>query len=132
MQQTKETIGNVYELPSTDQAIKYQHAAAGFPTKATWLKAIRNGNYDTWPMINVKNVHKHFPESEETQHGHMQAQRQGVRSTKQIIKLEPTETATPLPKVNDIVISMYDTTDTSTPTKRASSHTSPAEATDIK
>ena len=90
MQQTTETIGNVYKLPSTNQAIKYQHAAAGFPTKETWLKAICNSNYDTWPMINVKNVNNHFPESDETQHGHMRAQRQGVRSTKQVIKLEPT------------------------------------------
>ena len=73
-----EAINNVYELPSIEQSISYLHEATGFPTKATWLKAIRRGNYDTWPLINVKNVHKHFPESEETQHGHMRNQRQGV------------------------------------------------------
>ena len=74
-------INHVYELPSVEPAIRYLHGAAGFPTKATWLKAIRAGNFLSWPLINVKNVNKYFPESEETQRGHMRSQRQGVRST---------------------------------------------------
>ena len=47
------------------------HAAAGFPTKDLWIKAIKNGNYATWPGITVEAVNKHFPESVETQEGHM-------------------------------------------------------------
>ena len=66
MEQGTDTIGNVYELPSIEQTIRYLHAAAGFPTKTTWLKATRKGNYNTWPLLTVKNVNKHFPESEET------------------------------------------------------------------
>ena len=46
------------------------------------MKAIRNGNYLSWPLINVQNVSKHFPESEEAQKWHMRNQQQGVRSTK--------------------------------------------------
>jgi len=38
---------------------------AGFPTKTSWLKAIRKGNYLSWPLINVKNITKYFSESEE-------------------------------------------------------------------
>ena len=75
-------INNMYELPSIEQAVRYLHGAAGSLTKETWLKAIRNGNYLTWPLITVKNVNKNFPESEETQKGHMRNQRQGFRSTK--------------------------------------------------
>ncbi|KAL7478346.1 LOW QUALITY PROTEIN: hypothetical protein ACHAW6_006995, partial [Cyclotella cf. meneghiniana] len=45
-----EAINNVYELPSTEKAIRYLHAAAGFPSRATWIKAIRAGNYNSWPM----------------------------------------------------------------------------------
>jgi hypothetical protein len=45
-------------------------------------KAFGRGNYNTWPLINTKNVRKYFPESEETQLGHMQGQRQGVRSNR--------------------------------------------------
>ena len=33
-------------------------------------------------MVTVEHVNKHFPESEETAKGHMNHQRQGVRSTK--------------------------------------------------
>ena len=77
-----ETINNVYEIPSIEPAIRYLHGAAGFPTKATWLKAIRKGSYLSWPLVNVKNVSKYFPDSEETQKGHMRSQRQAVRSTK--------------------------------------------------
>ena len=61
-----EAIQNVYKLGGIESAVRYLHAAAGFPTKATWLKSIRNGNYLTWTLITIKNVHKYFPESEET------------------------------------------------------------------
>jgi hypothetical protein len=37
----QEYIHNVYELPSIEPAIRYLHAAAGFPVEETWLKAIR-------------------------------------------------------------------------------------------
>jgi len=85
-----ETAANVYSLPSIPQTITYLHAAAGFPTKDTWTKAIKNGNYQTWPGITVDAVNKHFPESIETQKGHMKKQRQNVRSTKQKAIASPT------------------------------------------
>ena len=66
-----EAIHNVYKLASIDRTIQYLHAAAGLPSKAMLIKSIRNKNYLTWPLIVVKNVNKHFPESEETQKGHM-------------------------------------------------------------
>ena len=84
----QEYLHNVYELPSVEPTIWYLHDTAGFPTKTSWLKAICKGNYLSWPLINVKNVAKYFPESEETQKGHMRGQRQGVRSTRMT---EPTE-----------------------------------------
>jgi hypothetical protein len=71
-------IHNVYELPSIEPTIRFLHGAVGFPTRASWLKAIRHGNYLSWLLINVKNVTKFFPESVETQKGHMRGQRQGV------------------------------------------------------
>jgi hypothetical protein len=77
----REHIHNVYEPPSLEPTIRYLHAATGFSPKSTWFKAIQQGNYSTWPLINVKNVAKYFPESKETQRGHMQGQCQGIRST---------------------------------------------------
>ena len=78
----KERVNKVYDLPSINQTVRYLHAAAGFPTKESWLKAIKAGNFNTWPTITSSTVRRHFPESDETQQGHMKRQRQGVRSTR--------------------------------------------------
>ena len=59
-----EAINNVYKLTSIEPAIRYLHGAAGLPTKATWLKAIRNRRYLSWPLVNIKNVNKYLPELE--------------------------------------------------------------------
>jgi len=77
---------------------------AGFPTKTSWLKAIHNGNYLSWPLINVKNVAKYFPESEETQKGHMRGQCQGVCSTRMTKPTEDIPTNIPHKKKSDILI----------------------------
>ena len=73
-QSAGETINNVYELPSLARTVQYLHTSAGFPTKVTWLKSIRNGKYLTWSLLTIKNVNRHFPESEDTQKGHMRHQ----------------------------------------------------------
>jgi hypothetical protein len=62
----KEIAANVYALASIAPALKYFHAAAGFPTKDTWLKAIECGNYKLLPGVTMTNVKKHFLESIET------------------------------------------------------------------
>ena len=40
-----------YYLPSVAALVRYLHAAAGFPTKNTWLNNIKAGNFDTWPGL---------------------------------------------------------------------------------
>ncbi len=54
---------SVYDLSSTEQAIKWIHAVCGYPVKLTWLKAIKAGNYIGWPMITECNVNKYYPET---------------------------------------------------------------------
>ena len=104
----QEYLHNVYELPSVEPAIWYLHGAAGFLTKTSWLKAIRKGNYLSWPLINVKNVPKYFPESEEAQKGHMRGQRQGVRSTRVAEPTEVIPTNIPHQKKSVILITEHD------------------------
>jgi hypothetical protein len=72
-------VANVYNIPSINQTIKCLHAAAGYPVEDTWVKVINAGNYTTWPELTATTACKHFPESDETQKGHMKRQRQGVR-----------------------------------------------------
>jgi hypothetical protein len=43
--QVLEQANSVYDLPSTEQAIKWMHAVCGYPVKSTWLKAIKAGNF---------------------------------------------------------------------------------------
>ena len=59
--------------------IWYYHAAAGYPTKKNWLRAIKCRKFVSWPGPTVDAARKHFPESEETQKGHMKTQPQGLR-----------------------------------------------------
>jgi hypothetical protein len=103
----EEYIHNVHKLASIEQTVQYLHAAAGHLTEDTWLKAIGKGNYNSWLLIDTKKVRKSFPESEETQFGHMRGQCQGVRSTR---TPHPTVADTPnklLEKKNDIFIHIY-------------------------
>jgi hypothetical protein len=92
----KEETNNVYSLPSIPHSIKYFHAAAGYPVKATWLATA---------------VRKHFPESDETQQGHMKRQRQGVRSTKQRTDEEQRTTST-TKKMHDVYIKIHNASET--------------------
>ena len=55
-----EAISHIFELPSTGKTIKYMHAAAGFPVKETWIRAVRAGNYATWLGLGVKLIQKYF------------------------------------------------------------------------
>lgn len=35
-------VNSVYKLPNTEQVVAWYHAAVGYPTNATWLKAVDN------------------------------------------------------------------------------------------
>jgi hypothetical protein len=109
--QALEKANSVYDLPSTEQAIKWMHAVCGYPVKSTWLKAIKAGNFVGWPLLTEKNVAKCYPETTETVKGHMTQTRKNVRSTKpKPHKFEVCNGAAALrnQKIQDIYITTYD------------------------
>jgi hypothetical protein len=113
-----EAIHNVYELKTQPELVRYYHAAAGFPTKSSWLKAIKNKQYASWPGLTWEAVNKNFPESQETLKGHGQKTRSGLRSTKatpQIDNEEECEEATnhtrPPTRQKEAIIRIYDLSD---------------------
>jgi hypothetical protein len=61
----------VYNLPTTEQAIKWMHVVCGYPVKSTWIKAVKAGNFIGWPLLTEKNITKYYPESDKTHKGHM-------------------------------------------------------------
>jgi hypothetical protein len=79
-----ETINVIFELPSACETFLWYHASAGFPTKVTFIDAVRNGNYSTWPKLTVTLINRYFPDSDETIKGHLKGQQQGIRLTKQV------------------------------------------------
>ena len=73
---------SAYDLPSVEALIRYFHAAAGYPVRSTWLTAISDGNYSSWPGLTLANATKYCPSAIATIMGHLVQKRQGVRSTK--------------------------------------------------
>jgi hypothetical protein len=71
----------------------YLHAACFSPVKSTWIKAIKNGNFSTWPGLTEHAVEKYLSKSTSTTKGHLNQQRQNDRTTKikdtQVIVTEP-------------------------------------------
>ena len=63
---TNNAINVIFDLPSAHQTFLWYHAAAGFPAKESFIKAVRNGNYATWPKLTVTLIHKYMPDSDET------------------------------------------------------------------
>ena len=63
---TQDIVSNVYEVKTKPELVRYYHAAAGFPTKPSWLAAIRNNHYKSWPGLDATIALKYFPESHKT------------------------------------------------------------------
>ena len=64
--------------------ISFFHGACFSPTKTTFLKAIKNGNFISWPGLTTENVTKYLQMTIPTALGHMKQERQNLQSTKQI------------------------------------------------
>ena len=68
---------------SKTELAQYFHAAAYSPSISTFQKAIRNGNFITWPGIDTINFHKFIKTTRETEHGHLDQERKNLHSIKQ-------------------------------------------------
>jgi hypothetical protein len=107
------------------------HAVCGYPVKSTWVKAIKAGNFVGWTLLTEKNVQKYYPETKETDKGHMNQTCKNAQSTK--TKAKPFEEAniTTLrgKKVQDVYTKVYDARETIFLIKQANIPPNPNEAT---
>jgi hypothetical protein len=62
--------------------IQYMHTSCFSPVSSTWLRAIRNNNFVTWPGVSSHAVTKHLPKSVATAQGHLDQAPKNRRSTK--------------------------------------------------
>jgi hypothetical protein len=68
----------------------YLHAAAGCPTKSSFIQAIQNGNFTSWPGLTADLISKHLLPTIATAKGHIRQEPKNLRSTK-------LQTPSPLP-----------------------------------
>ena len=73
---------SVYNLTSVEGLIWYFHATAGLPVRDTWLKAIKAGNFESWPGLAYQHLAKYCPMCKETIKVHMVHTQHHVGSTK--------------------------------------------------
>jgi hypothetical protein len=52
----------------------------------TWIEAIENGQFATWPSLMVKTVRNYLPEYDAMVKGHMHQIRKHIRSTQTTVK----------------------------------------------
>ena len=76
-QQTKEDLA------------KFLHAACFSPVKSTFIKAINNNHFTTWPGLNSPLIQKHLRPSIATTKGHLKQEKQGLQSTKTSTVFQP-------------------------------------------
>jgi len=73
---------SIYECETTGQLIHFYHATMGFPVTSTWCKAIDAGYFRGWPDLTSKRVRHFIKVIEETEMGHMDQTKVGIRPTR--------------------------------------------------
>jgi hypothetical protein len=59
----KPACNHARETSNLKELINYLHATAFRPVKSTWVKAIKNGNFASWPGLTKQAVEKHLTKS---------------------------------------------------------------------
>jgi hypothetical protein len=84
---------HAYDNNFQKDLINYIHDACFSPVKSTWITAIKNGNFSSWPGYPEHAVEKNLSKSTSTTKDNLNQQRQNARTTKikdaQVIVPEP-------------------------------------------
>ena len=83
----------VVQQQSIPELIAFYKGCAFSPVKSTWIQAIKNENFITWPGLTAERVAKYYPVTTATPKGHLDQEQQNIQSTKpHEIPLSPEET----------------------------------------
>ena len=76
-------IGSMATETSTlPDLIRFLHAVCFSPAPSTWIQAIEQNFFTTWPALTAANVRKHLPKSLATAQGHLDQSRKNANSTR--------------------------------------------------
>jgi hypothetical protein len=78
----KSECNHAHDNSSQKELINYLYAACFSPVKSTWIQAIKNSNFTSWPGLTEQAVEKHLSKSTATLKGHLNQQRMNTRSKK--------------------------------------------------
>ena len=78
----KEYIYNLTPTTNMEELAKYHHQSVCSPPKSSFLRAIANLQFRSFPGLTYQLISKHLPPSTATDKGHMIRQRSGVQSTR--------------------------------------------------
>jgi hypothetical protein len=78
----KSECNHAHETSNQKKIINCLHAACFSPVKSTWITAINNGNFTSWPGLTEHVVEKHLSKSTSRIKRHANQQRMNARSTK--------------------------------------------------
>jgi hypothetical protein len=73
---------NAYQTSSKAKLIQFLHQCAFSPPPSTWIKAINNNQFASWPGLTADAVRKYLPNLTATAKDHMKKTPAGVRSTR--------------------------------------------------
>ena len=79
---TNYLINNAFAMATKPDLTMYYHRAAFSLVPTTFISAINNGNFSTWPGLTAELISKHLPNSLAKAKGHNKLARQNVRSTR--------------------------------------------------
>jgi hypothetical protein len=82
LQEHYHRANSAYHTSMLPELVQFLHAACGSPVPSTWIRAIKQGHFVTWPGPTTSLVHKHLPKSLATVKGHLNQQRKSLQSTK--------------------------------------------------
>jgi hypothetical protein len=110
---------SVYHTSTQANLIQFLHASCGSPVPSTWIKAIDNGHFATWPGLTADLVRTHLPKSTATVKCHLNQQRKNIWSTQPKTKPTPNPQAsldnqplseTPNERTHHVFATVIDTT----------------------
>jgi hypothetical protein len=73
---------HAHENRNQKDLINYPHAACFSPVKSTWITAIKNGHFTSWPGLTEQAVERHLSKSTSTTKVHLNQRWQNARTTK--------------------------------------------------
>ena len=94
-------------LRSERDIVNWAHACFGSPPASTFYRAALKGWFTNYPSLTPAMIHRHWPNTLATAQGHLQRQRQGMRSTHP--SAAPTSASPPSDQADELDVTDVDT-----------------------